>query len=233
MAWREESIVSQRLEFVTLASGEGANVRELCRRFRISAPTGYKWIERYRAGGEAALLDRSRRPRRSPERSDERVEAAVAKVRGQHPARGARKIRAVLASRGGDVPAVGTVHAVRPRRRPEGSDGGAGAAVVKVRGQRPAWGARKVRAVRASRGVDGPAVSTVHAILVRRGCVEAAGSSQNRAVQRFERDRPNALWQMDFKGHVPLHRGGRCHPLTIVDDHSRFALALRACANER
>jgi transposase len=63
MAWREESIVSQRLEFVTLASAEGANIRELCRRYRISAPTGYKWLERHRVGGELALLDSSRRPR--------------------------------------------------------------------------------------------------------------------------------------------------------------------------
>lgn len=58
MAWREESIVSQRLEFVTLVSAEGANIRELCRRYRISAPTGYKWIERHRAGGAPALCFR-------------------------------------------------------------------------------------------------------------------------------------------------------------------------------
>lgn len=39
---------------------------------------------------------------------------------------------------------------------------------------------------------------------------------------------------MDFKGHVPLtdQRSGRCHPLTILDDHSRFALALTACSGE-
>jgi len=38
---------------------------------------------------------------------------------------------------------------------------------------------------------------------------------------------------MDFKGHFALERGGRCHPLTILDDHSRFNLALRACGNEK
>ena len=26
---------------------------------------------------------------------------------------------------------------------------------------------------------------------------------------------------------------GRCHPLTVLDDHSRFAVGLEACANER
>lgn len=38
---------------------------------------------------------------------------------------------------------------------------------------------------------------------------------------------------MDFKGDFALVGGGRCHTLTILDDHSRFALALEACLNER
>jgi transposase InsO family protein len=49
---------------------------------------------------------------------------------------------------------------------------------------------------------------------------------------RFERSRPNELWQMDFKGHVALHTG-RLHPLTVLDDHSRFSVVLAACANEQ
>jgi transposase InsO family protein len=44
-------------------------------------------------------------------------------------------------------------------------------------------------------------------------------------------DAPNQLWQMDFKGHVPLGQG-RCHPLTVLDDHSRYLIGLRACPNE-
>ncbi len=40
---------------------------------------------------------------------------------------------------------------------------------------------------------------------------------------------------MDFKGHFPLSvpSGARCHPLTVLDDHSRFALCLLACAQEQ
>ena len=53
-----------------------------------------------------------------------------------------------------------------------------------------------------------------------------------RAFARFEQSEPNELWQMDFKGHFPLS-SGRCHPLTVLDDHSRYALALEACANEQ
>ena len=51
--------------------------------------------------------------------------------------------------------------------------------------------------------------------------------------KRFEHERPNQLWQMDFKGHIPVVSGGRCHPLTVLDDHSRFSLGVRACADER
>jgi transposase-like protein len=51
MPWNEVSTVSLRLEFVTLAAAEGANIRELCRRYGISPQTAYKWIDRHRAGG--------------------------------------------------------------------------------------------------------------------------------------------------------------------------------------
>ena len=68
MPWQTPSLMSQRYEFVLLASVAGANIRELCRRFGISAKTGYKWLGRYRSGGQAALADRSRRPRTSPVR---------------------------------------------------------------------------------------------------------------------------------------------------------------------
>lgn len=37
---------------------------------------------------------------------------------------------------------------------------------------------------------------------------------------------------MDFKGHFPV-REGRCHPLTVVDDHSRYSLCIGACEDER
>jgi hypothetical protein len=35
-----------------------------------------------------------------------------------------------------------------------------------------------------------------------------------------------------LQGHVALH-AGRLHPLTVLDDHSRFAVVLAACANEQ
>ena len=50
---------------------------------------------------------------------------------------------------------------------------------------------------------------------------------------RFEKEAPNLLWQMDFKGWIRLADTSRCHPLTIVDDHSRYVPCLKACANQQ
>ena len=47
MPWREVSVMDQKLDFVRLALLPGANRRELCRRFGISATTGYKWLRRF------------------------------------------------------------------------------------------------------------------------------------------------------------------------------------------
>ena len=103
---------------------EGSNRRELCRRFGISPPTGYKWLSRDESGEE--LDDRSRRPGSSPRRSEEAVEASVLKVRDDHPAWGARKIRAFLSSRGLAVPAASTIHAIFVDNGPPWGSSGAG-----------------------------------------------------------------------------------------------------------
>jgi len=64
--WRESSRVSERAEFCRLVEAGGVSVAELCRRFGISRPTGYLWLERYRTEGVAGLGDRSHRPVVSP-----------------------------------------------------------------------------------------------------------------------------------------------------------------------
>lgn len=105
-------------------------------------------------------------------------------------------------------------------------------AVLALRQAHPRWGARKLRSRLVALGhTDLPATSTVHAILVRHGCISEQASAAATPFQRFEHAAPNDLWQMDFKGHIALQRG-RCHPLTILDDHSRYNLCLHACADE-
>ena len=104
MPWREVSIMDQRREFVQLALQEGANRRELCRRFGIHPDTGYKWLSRWDSDGE--LADRSRRPHASPMRTDAAIEALVLAVRDAHPAWGARKIARCLEREGGGIACV-------------------------------------------------------------------------------------------------------------------------------
>ena len=53
MPWEAMSKRDLRVEFVTAAAREGANVRLLCRRYGVSAKTGYKWLARFRAEGAA------------------------------------------------------------------------------------------------------------------------------------------------------------------------------------
>jgi transposase InsO family protein len=121
----------------------------------------------------------------------------------------------------------------RPKRSPRQVSATQEARIVAERQAHPTWGGRKLRARLEALGEpDVPAPSTITAVLRRQGLLDPAVSAQHTAYQRFERDRPNALWQMDFKGHVALGNGQRCHPLTVLDDHSRFLVGLYACPNE-
>lgn len=87
------------------------------------------------------------------------------------------------------------------------------------------WGAPKLQWLLGQEGVK-LAVSTVHRILQRRQLIR--GQDQHRAApKRFERSRPNELWQMDGKGQYRLQQGW-CYPLTVLDDHSRYAVGVYA-----
>jgi len=63
MPWQEVTVMSQREEFVKFALGMGSNIAALCRRFKISRKTGYKWIQRFLEDGVGALADESRKPK--------------------------------------------------------------------------------------------------------------------------------------------------------------------------
>ena len=170
MAWKTVDVQEQRVRFVVCACRREKNFRQLCQEFDISRPTGYQWLRRYQAGGIAAIVEKSRRPRHSPRQTTREIEQRV----------------------------------------------------VALRQQRPDWGARKLQVLLKQAGVDLPVI-TVHRILLRHHLVKMP--DQHRwAVQRFERGTPNQLWQMDFKG--PLGWQAPVGPLSVLDDHSRYAIAL-------
>ena len=120
----------------------------------------------------------------------------------------------------------------RPRRSPRCSVAELEAAVLELRREHPAWGGRKIAHVLWHDHRLAVAASTAVAILRRHGVAlgEFGGGSQ--PFIRFEQAEPNALWQMDYKGHVAMQQG-RLHPLTALDDYSRYAPVLAACADEQ
>lgn len=179
MPWSSQTAMSQRLEFVVLATRAGLAFSELCRRFGVSRKTGYKWLKRYREGGREALHEHSRRPRSCPRQ----VPPAVAQV------------------------------------------------VIALR-QETTWGGRKLRQRLLALGQTAvPAASTCTEILRRADLLQP--EPRGGPLQRFERSQPNELWQMDHKGHFATQSGQRCHPLTVLDDHSRYNLVLDAAGDER
>ncbi len=121
----------------------------------------------------------------------------------------------------------------RPRRAPGQTAPAIEQRVLTLRAQHPTWGGRKLRRRLRDLGETGaPAPSTITAILHRHGLIDPADSLARQPFQRFEAPAPNELWQLDFTGWFALERG-RCHPLPVLDDHSRFLLGLAACPDER
>ena len=105
--------------------------------------------------------------------------------------------------------------------------------VCAARRAHPVWGGRKLRGFLLRQGHTGvPAASTITAILRRNGLMEHAVAPK-RDWTRFERDAPNELWQMDFKGDFGLTGGGRCYPFGVIDDYSRYSIVLVACPDYR
>lgn len=121
----------------------------------------------------------------------------------------------------------------RPKYSPNATPAHMERLILELRDKHPAWGGRKLKRRAEDIGYEGvPSPSTITEILKRNGRISTEEGEKHKAWQRFEAERCNDLWQMDFKGYFPI-REGLCHPLTVLDDHSRYALCIGACGNER
>ena len=114
------------------------------------------------------------------------------------------------------------------------------AMIVRLKREKPHWGARKIRELlikRLAGDVRIPAKSTVHAVLDRHGLVNQARkrTRANRAVGTALSDAPGAndLWCADFKGEFKLGNGRYCYPLTVTDQATRYLLACEAFESTR
>jgi transposase InsO family protein len=117
----------------------------------------------------------------------------------------------------------------RPQRSPQRTAGEIEQQVIGLRRRYPDWGARKLRVLLAEQGVE-LGRNTIHRILLWQGLVHPEDRHEP-ATQRFERSRPNELWQMDFKGPKLWHQA--VGPLSVMDDHSRYLVALEAVGSTR
>jgi len=121
----------------------------------------------------------------------------------------------------------------RPKRSPNSTTKTTEKKILDLRDKHPVWGGRKLKKRLENMGYqDIPAPGTITQILKRHNRICNENSETIKPWKRFEAKMPNDLWQMDFKGYFQA-RDGRCHPLTILDDHSRFSLCVGACRNER
>lgn len=117
-----------------------------------------------------------------------------------------------------------------PNRTPPETE----ALILEARTQHPTWGGRKLIRYLQDKGYQNlPAASTATEILKRGGRISPEESEAHKPYRRFQKEEPNQLWQMDFKGHFAMADGRRCHPLTMSDDCSRKLLCLDAYDNER
>lgn len=105
--------------------------------------------------------------------------------------------------------------------------------IVALRKQYPALGAVKLRQMMKNAGAsDLPSARTFNNIFHRHGLITKEASLAATPYQRYEKNYPNEMWQADFKGHFLLGDNTRCHPLNILDDHSRFNLCVEALKTE-
>ena len=106
-----------------------------------------------------------------------------------------------------------------PNRTPQGHD----ERVIELR-QLYGWSGRKLKKLLQAEGID-LSRSTIDRIIARNGLIDKR-ARRRPAVKRFERSKPNELWQMDFKGEYILRGVERCYPLSLLDDHSRFSVGV-------
>ena len=96
MPWKETCRMDEKLCFVADCLRGEASIAALCEDYGISRKTAYKWLGRYREGGPAGLLERSRAPHRHGRSMAPDVAEAIVALRRDRPHWGPRKLRAAL-----------------------------------------------------------------------------------------------------------------------------------------
>ena len=104
--------------------------------------------------------------------------------------------------------------------------------ILQLKEKHSSWGAQKIRdkIKLLHSSIQLPAISTVHAVLYRRGLVRNGGRPRYKAqgTPLSHAIHPNDLWCADYKGEFMLADKRYCYPLTITDTTSRYLLCCEA-----
>jgi transposase InsO family protein len=115
MPWKETSVLNERVRFVTLVTTGNRSFSSICEELGISRTCGYRWMARYRAANSfTALVDQSRAPLSSPNKTPEQIESRVIALRQQY-GWGAKKLFILLAQEGIDL-SIATINRILQRK---------------------------------------------------------------------------------------------------------------------
>ena len=121
----------------------------------------------------------------------------------------------------------------RPAGHPAQMGAAVEVAVLEARRRHPSWGPQRIATELGRRGIS-TSKSGVYRCLLRAGLMEPDGRRRRRREwKRWERGRPNELWQMDTVGGFLIGDGTQAKALTGLDDHSRFCVSARLMPRER
>ena len=104
MPWSETSTMDQKRLFSKDYIRGGVAMAELRRRYGISRPTGYTWVDRFEADGVAGLQEPSRRPHGCSHETAIEVTEAILELRRRQPYWGPKTLLTVLMLRHQRVP---------------------------------------------------------------------------------------------------------------------------------
>lgn len=106
--------------------------------------------------------------------------------------------------------------------------------MVRLKQQYRHWGPKKIREVYGRSWGEAPSESSFKRVLERCGMTEKKRVREIKENARIASGKkasaPNQMWTVDFKGWWH-DREGRCEPLTVRDEYSRYVLEVRALAN--
>jgi transposase InsO family protein len=109
--------------------------------------------------------------------------------------------------------------------------------IIRVKQDKPHWGARKIRELlvrRLAGDVRVPTKSTIHAVLDRHGLVKPAVRRRHATGTPLSSGQtPDELWCADYKGEFRLGNNRYCYPLTVTDHASRYLLLCEALESTR